>query len=139
MEPIFRLIYSSSVSPGFPTGGAVEILAISKKNNERCGVTGFMVFDETYFLQCLEGGQSAVNRLYHKIAKDPRHEAIFLLDYRLITERLFENWSMGLALPTEGKLKLLKRFSIGNEFRPQEMSGDQALAFLRATAEEAGR
>jgi hypothetical protein len=47
------------------------------------------------FLQVLEGGRSAVNALYNRIAADPRHTQVELLVYEEIGERRFAGWSMG--------------------------------------------
>ena len=51
-----------------------ELLAIlrkSKANNPSQGVTGVLCFSEGIFLQVLEGGRSAVNQLYNRIAAGP--------------------------------------------------------------------
>lgn len=32
-----------------------EIVSVSQRNNSRDGVTGFLIFDKTWFIQVLEG------------------------------------------------------------------------------------
>ena len=46
------------------------------------GVTGVLCFSEGIFLQVLEGGRSAVNQLYNRIAADTRHTQVELLQLR---------------------------------------------------------
>jgi hypothetical protein len=68
-----------------PIRWEAELLAIlrkSKANNPALGVTGVLCFSEGIFLQVLEGGRSAVNRLYNRIAADDRHTQVELLSVR---------------------------------------------------------
>ena len=73
----------------------VAILRKSKANNPRLGITGVLCFSEGIFLQALEGGRSAVNQLYNRIASDARHTQVELMSYEEIGERRFAGWSMG--------------------------------------------
>ncbi len=73
--------------PAAPCGGRPatswsRILRKSKANNPALGITGVLCFSEGIFLQVLEGGRSAVNRLYNRIAADPRHTDVELLATR---------------------------------------------------------
>ena len=56
-----------------------ELLAIlrqSKAANPLHGITGVLCYSEGIFLQVLEGGRSAVNRLYNRIVADARHREV---------------------------------------------------------------
>lgn len=72
-----------------------SILLKSVEKNKRLGITGFLIYNDDYFLQCLEGDKEKVEELYETIKKDPRHSNIFLISYRIITKRDFPSWSMG--------------------------------------------
>ncbi len=92
---LIRLIYiSRSVSP-LPLD-LKNILATSRANNERVGITGAMCFLEGVYFQYLEGEESVIEALYELILKDKRHKDAKLLDRTQIAERQFSEWSMGL-------------------------------------------
>ena len=92
---IIRLIYiSRSVTP-LPLD-LKDILATSRQNNERVGITGAMCFLEGVYFQYLEGEEQVVETLYDLILKDPRHKDAKLLDRAFIDARQFSDWSMGL-------------------------------------------
>lgn len=71
-----------------------EILTASRRNNERCGVTGLLVSGGKRFLQVLEGPDQAVLTTYARIQNDPRHFAFVLLATRPLEARAFGDWSM---------------------------------------------
>ena len=71
------------------------ILRQCQANNPAHGITGVLCYSDDIFLQVLEGGRSAVNRLYNSIVADPRHTDVELLSYQQISERRFAGWSMG--------------------------------------------
>ena len=45
-----------------------EILSASQRNNSRDGITGFLIFDKTWFVQILEGERAQVTETYTRIA-----------------------------------------------------------------------
>ncbi len=95
---MFQLVYLSK--PAFeatPAALAREIdaiLATSRHNNPRLGVTGALVFAETHFLQLLEGEQAAVEDLFGAIERDPRHTGVRVVFTRTVEHRMFPDWSM---------------------------------------------
>jgi hypothetical protein len=70
---LVRLMYASRAVPALDQEELVTILRQSKANNPSTGVTGVLCFSGGIFLQVLEGGRSAVNKLYNRIGADPRH------------------------------------------------------------------
>tara|TARA_Y100001951_G_scaffold21856_1_gene16832 strand:+ start:3806 stop:4006 length:201 start_codon:yes stop_codon:yes gene_type:complete len=50
--------------------------------------------NQHYFLQCLEGSRSNVNKIYHRILNDKRHRDPIILDYQEIEARDFSAWEM---------------------------------------------
>ena len=92
---LVRLMYASRAVPAVDQEELLAILKKSKANNPKAGVTGVLCFSEGIFIQVLEGGRSAVNILYNRIAADSRHSDVLLLNYEEIDERRFAGWSMG--------------------------------------------
>ena len=89
---LVRLMYASRPVPTVDQDELVAILRKSKANNPGLGITGVLCLclNERIFMQVLEGGRTAVNRLYQRIATDPRHTDVELLSYEEIGERRFE-------------------------------------------------
>ena len=50
-----------------------DILAVSRANNVLLGITGFLIYIDSGFLQILEGDKRAVRELYMHICNDRRH------------------------------------------------------------------
>lgn len=91
---LIRLIYVSKAADD-PSGAvSVAILQQSQAWNETNGITGVLCEGQGVYLQVLEGERGAVNRLYARIAADPRHTALELIHCESITERRYGGWSM---------------------------------------------
>ncbi|TQV77499.1 BLUF domain-containing protein [Aliikangiella marina] len=129
---LIRLVYTSSVSEQFSQGDIENILDVARKNNNKLNVTGMLCFNSRLFLQCLEGSRENVNKVYHTILNDPRHEKIEILEYQEISEREFDTWSMGYVPESSLTKPLNLRFSGSPHFSPYEMSGDSAHRLLLA-------
>lgn len=71
-----------------------EILAVSRRNNARDGITGILYSDGACFLQALEGPREATERCLGRIERDPRHRAIVVLSRQPIGKRSFGDWDM---------------------------------------------
>jgi hypothetical protein len=133
------------VSRAVPAVDQEELLAIlrkSKVNNPTLGITGVLCFSEGTFLQVLEGGRSAVNRLYNRITSDSRHSQVELLRYEEIGERRFAGWSMGQVNMTRLNPALLLKYSETATLDPYTVSGQVSMALfeeLVATAAIVGQ
>ncbi len=95
-----RLVYASRAN--FPTGtnnatlnaDVARILMQSRKNNPAIGLVGALYFGDGCFFQCLEGPAEAVDGLYVRLHRDPRHSDLKVLS-RVAIERLtFSKWFM---------------------------------------------
>jgi hypothetical protein len=82
------------------------------------------------FLQVLEGSRDAVNRLYAKLQRDPRHGELLLLGYEDITERRFAGWHMGQVNMSRLNPALLLKYSETAALEPYTMSGAAAFALF---------
>jgi len=127
---LVRLMYVSRAAPSLDKGALKAILENSRRNNQEEGITGVLCYSEGIFLQALEGGRSAVNRLYNRIAADPRHTDVELLEYQEISERRFVGWSMGQVNLAKLNPSLLLKYSERAVLDPYSASGEISRALL---------
>ncbi len=135
-------MYASRAVPGIAQDELLAIVRKSKANNPSVGVTGVLCFSEGIFLQALEGGRSAVNKLYNRIATDPRHTDVELMCYEEIGERRFAGWSMGQVNMSRLNPGLLLKYSEKPTLDPYAVSGHVSMALfeeLMATASVVGQ
>jgi hypothetical protein len=109
---------------------------VSRSRNQKDDITGVLLFCNNSVVQCLEGSREAVNRTYARIARDRRHQNLLLVDYRVITARLFSGWSMGYMPESSVTQPTLLKYSVSRDFAPRLLSGESCLGML---AELAGK
>ena len=101
MTDLVRLIYFSRnaipLSGGDMDHEIERILAVSRRNNARCGITGALIYNQGVFGQVLEGPAAAVEDTYDRIQCDDRHTATTILDLVPVPGRSFGDWSMGFV------------------------------------------
>ena len=139
---LVRLMYASRSAASLGHDELAAILRSSRANNPGLGVTGVLCYSGGIFLQVLEGGRSAVNVLYHRIAADPRHREVELLGYEEIEERSFTGWSMGQVNLARVNPALLLKYSETAVLDPYAVSGKASMALfgeLVATAAVMGQ
>jgi hypothetical protein len=91
---VLQLVYISTARQQPTPEELDQILAVSRRNNERAGVTGLLLAGGRRFLQALEGPETAVLATYARISADPRHFAVVQLSCRQLDERQFGTWAM---------------------------------------------
>lgn len=93
---MFRLIYSShsKVSPEDAEHELGSIFTVARRNNHGAGITGALLITERAFAQTLEGDEPAVRELYDRIAHDPRHDNVSVLEEGDVDDRVFGRWAM---------------------------------------------
>ena len=121
---LVRLLYASRAVDGIDDAFLRSILDQSRENNLEHGITGILC---TYpeggvFIQALEGGREAVNRLYGNIVRDRRHADVTILDFAEIEERRFAGWRMGNVDLNKINLSSILRYSERGELDPFSMS-----------------
>ena len=92
---IKRIIYCSRASWDISPDELVELLSVSRRNNEAAGLSGMLLYTSQSFLQVLEGDAAQLERAYARIAVDPRHCELRLLLDAEVTGPLFPQWTMG--------------------------------------------
>ncbi len=135
MTPLYRVLYCSrNVIPGSPDAVAADIraiLAASRRNNARAGVTGGLLFSEGCFAQVLEGPMEAVEATFERIQCDPRHAEVTVLRVGPIPARDFPGWSMGFAGPATAAGRY-DGMTPADALSGQSPGGADVLAMLKA-------
>ena len=92
----FRLIYRSRsrISPEERSSALAAIFGVARSNNKQAGVTGALLVTDHWFVQALEGDESAVQRLYEHIREDARHDEVTVIESAAVDERVFSRWAM---------------------------------------------
>lgn len=125
---LVRLLYYSVREGSLSTPEVQALLRCSTENNQKQQLTGFLAFSETHFLQVLEGPSRAINDLYARILRDPRHKEVTLMDYTEIPKRSFQEWSMeGLSMD---QVRASLHLPDVPELRPELMTAPTALSLL---------
>ena len=139
---LVRLLYASRSAQPVSAKLMDSILAQSRRHNTELGVTGILCQSGDIFMQVLEGGRVAVNRLYAQIVRDDRHKDVVLLHYEEVSERRFAGWTMGQVNLAKVNPSTLLKYSETPVLDPYAMSGAVSMALLEeliATAQIIGR
>jgi hypothetical protein len=139
---IVRLLYASRSTKHVTSEMIESILEQSRKHNPALGITGILCQSGDIFLQVLEGGRTAVNRLYNEIVRDNRHKDVVVLHYEEVAERRFPGWTMGQVNLAKVNPSTLLKYSETTALDPYAMSGKASMALLEeliATAQIVGR
>lgn len=98
MAVLERLIYVSRATRSQDSLLALaEILAVSRRNNARDGLTGGLAAHDGRYVQVVEGARAPLDGLMARLAADLRHEGLTILDRRIVEGRAFGQWSMASA------------------------------------------
>ena len=124
---LVSLIYTSQMTVNTDF---MDILQVSRENNESAGITGVLLFCNNNVLQCLEGSREAVSETYTRIVGDKRHKHPLLVDYRVIPARSFSNWSMGYMPESSLTRSIMLKYSVSQDFEPRLLSGESCLKML---------
>ncbi len=125
-----RLIYASETTQALTPAAVQHIVDRARANNTRLHLSGLLVFDSHSFLQVLEGHRAPLSELFGRLAADPRHRRIELLEVTPVDERRFAHWSMGFAAADAAHGELFLRFGGTPQFNPYAMSAAGALGLL---------
>jgi len=107
---MIQISYISTAPNPLSSAQLLELLQQCLSNNRAQGVTGMLLYGNETFLQALEGEDETVDRLYDKIAKDPRHANIVCLSRKSIDRRQYADWTMGFKRLSDGELQHIEGF-----------------------------
>ncbi len=140
-----QLAYISQATDDLNHSELVAILSQSRSNNERDGITGFLMYCERNFFQVIEGNKTAIDALWLRLNQDRRHFALNQLLYRNIPEPEFAGWSMAFRcydkaedVPLEGYCQFFDGLYSGNQDkitglkRPDESEMGKMITHMRS-------
>lgn len=135
---LYRFIYySRNTIAGTEQDIAAEveaILAISRRNNARVGMTGALIFNAGVFAQVLEGARADIEATFERIQRDPRHGAVQVLAFEPAPTRNFPSWSMAFIGRSQADRDLFGHIGSGTGFEVQRLEGDRILSIMQAIA-----
>lgn len=90
-----RIIYCSQSTTDISPEELIALLELSRRNNERAGLSGMLLYCSQSFLQVLEGDDEALRTTYDRILVDDRHTNLRMLMNADVAAPLFPDWTMG--------------------------------------------
>jgi len=81
------------------------LLKEARRFNLEHDITGYLLYVERFFMQCIEGAPEVIGQLVENIRKDVRHRDFTTLFDREVEERVFPGWSMGFRTYTVSDLQ----------------------------------
>jgi hypothetical protein len=100
-QDLLSIVYSSTAAHPYDDEDLGALLALSRDNNAKYGLTGMLLYRRGRFLQVLEGPEDMVRRRMSIIAADPEHTDVRILLQETTDERQFPDWTMGYEPVTE--------------------------------------
>jgi len=105
------LVYISTAYRLMNQDELLDILAVSRKNNQKNKLTGMLLYGEGTFIQVLEGDESTLENIYQTIKADERHKNIIKMAEGTIDQPNFPEWSMGFKSASAEELAELGGFT----------------------------
>ena len=101
---VYQLLYHSRATAQLGEAELPELLERARHYNAEHHITGLLLHSNGYFVQVLEGEETAVRDLFAKIQQDPRHQEVEMVRQGPGPRR-FAEWSMGFGHVAEPKLR----------------------------------
>jgi len=135
---MLQMLYVSGASKPMSVDDIQEILAISRINNLRDGITGMLLWADGVFIQILEGEADTVRSVFRRIESDDRHRNIMVVLEQSADDRLFTQWSMGFKqldadMAADKKLFQISRAALADRIKSEDggLFLETVLAFSR--------
>ncbi|PZA14052.1 phosphonate transporter [Rhodopseudomonas palustris] len=141
---LFRVLYVSRNRIAGPLdqlkSEVAGLLATSRINNARVGITGALIVNSGFFAQVLEGPRKAVEEVFEAIQQDGRHGDIQVLLATPIAVRAFPNWAMAYVGQSPRHQDALAWLQTETDFHTGHLVGERLYSIVMdmAYAEEAG-
>ncbi|MBV6652017.1 MAG: BLUF domain-containing protein [Hoeflea sp.] len=127
---MLQMLYVSGASRPLSTDQIEKILAVSRRNNLRDGVTGMLLWADGVFIQILEGEAKTVRSVFQRIEADDRHKNVMVVLEQAAGKRLFTQWSMGFKRLDEEMAADRKIFQISRAALKDRIGNDDGGLFL---------
>ena len=128
-----RLIYASRATSRVLTNldqTVADVLATAQRKNALGNVTGMLLVHEGWFVQALEGSPLAVEAVFKRVSKDPRHGEVKIIANEAAEQRQFAQWAMCAKTLSAADSQILEVLSMRTEFNPHRASPQAALRLL---------
>ena len=96
MESLTGIVYVSKALKHFDEDALKTLIEKSASNNSKFGITGFLFYKKSHFLQYIEGKDKQVNALMKRIHSNADHQMRFASTQTQMSTKKFESWSMVL-------------------------------------------
>ena len=108
----------------------LELLQKARARNERCQITGMLLYKDGHFMQVLEGEEANVLTVFADIQNDNRHKSVDTLRSEYIRFRNFPDWTMGFMNVDSLDLSTVPGFTpfMERDFRSEYFSEDSVEA-----------
>lgn len=138
-EDVFRLTYRSRsrIQSDRRIEALGALFSAARAKNKKLGITGALLITDDWFVQTLEGDETAVRGLFETIRDDPRHDTVTLINSSVVDQRVFSRWAMAkVAADGEPDIPLLtgKKGIVTAAAQPTTAEQDAMLDFMRETA-----
>ena len=127
---MLQLLYVSGATRPMSDADLEDILAVSRANNQRDGVTGMLLWADGVFIQILEGEPDTVRSLVSRIEGDARHRNFMVVLEQQADQRTFSEWSMGFKKLDAGKAADDRLFRISRQALSDRISDHDGGLFL---------
>ena len=84
----------------------------------------------------MEGDRRVISDTFCRIAKNPKHKDIVILEAQPISERIFNSWHVGFAGKSELAKKLYVKYGTTRRFDPSKMTASSLINFISELVEE---
>ena len=108
---MYSLVCVSSATSPFSDEQLRALLEQSRRDNAASDISGMLLYKGGNFMQLLEGNESRLTSLYHKIATGPRHSGSMVLLKSHAVTRMFADWSMAFRNLNDPSVVQLPGFS----------------------------
>lgn len=108
-----------------------SILADASDYSSASGLTGGLVFNETYMMEVVEGARDQVSKRLRQLFSDPRIEELTVLAVTTVDKRVFDGWAVGYAGRTIDAERLYMKYCPTVDINPSIMSSAAVLDFIR--------
>lgn len=126
------LIYVSTAAAHVDYEAVMDILTISWRHNHNSDVSGMLIYDDRYFMQLIQGPIATIDRLFDRIAEDPRHHTIRVIDAVLLAAPECYGWSVGFIKNSPITDSLFEQNRVGRGHALYSADYVRARALLKA-------
>ena len=89
-----HIVYVSSATRLWSRTELFHLLDVCRRNNQRTGITGILLYRDGNFMQAIEGEEPELRNLMRTILLDPRHRDVIPLLDEPVPQREFPEWTM---------------------------------------------